>query len=128
MKRRFLSGALLVAMTAISACVETVSSSPQVNDRARAVQSSEEFVADLESVDRQLQACIIYSYLLQEERGLEPRESVIRFACEEQEIAYRAAVMDGVRKEWQSQTSVLNNTANAATNTIYRSTIKELGN
>lgn len=116
---------LLVSMAAISGCV-TATGNPELNDRARDLRLSSDFEDDLQTTDRQLQACIIYSFLLQEERGLEPRESIIRFACEAQETNYRAAVMSGVRDEWQSQASVLNNTANTATDNVYQTTIKSL--
>ena len=126
MKNRLLTGALLIGVLGLAACVTPTTGNPNLNERAQELRSSSNFEQDLQNADRQLQACIIYSFLLQEERGLDPRESIIRFACEAQELDYRATIMAGVRDEWQSDAFILNNTANTATNNVYQTTIGNL--
>lgn len=117
---------ILTSVLFVGGCVGSSTSNVEINNKAREARLAPELKTSLEVNDRQLQACIIYSYLLQEERGLEPRESIIKFACNDQELNYRAAVMANVRPEWQSLDYVLNNTANTATDRLYRTVLRSL--
>jgi hypothetical protein len=124
MRKQLFSALFLAGITVISGCV---SSDGNTDLNSQAIQIRNSAKSNLAFNDKQLQACIVYSYLLQLENRIDPPSvETIKYACEPQEVKYRASVMANVRPSWQNRTDVLSNTANTATENVYSTVLRKL--
>ncbi len=124
MKKAIFTVVAIISMTLISGCVSN-SGNHALNSRAFELRNAFKGSDSLKQADLKLQACIVGSFLFHLELGIEqPKISTIEYACEKQEIEYRAAVMAQVRPAWQSEKNVLINTANTATSNVYKTALE----
>jgi hypothetical protein len=114
---------MLVGMTVISGCV-SAGGNPELNDVAIQLRKQPTAKAMLVKRDKDLQSCIVVAALYLIDHGKDINIKFISRVCERYETSYRASVMANVREEWQSDSTVLINTANTATENLYNIALK----
>lgn len=104
----------------IAGCTTTTGGNSALNSKAFDTYQSRSAKSTLASNRKKLVACVTQIAAYQRLNNLAHDITQIEATCSAYETKYRASIMANVRSAWQSDRTVMINSANAATRSLYK--------